>query len=64
MIFNLTTPAVSKLPKFTYTGTYSLIDDGNGNWRIVHGYQICRKWWWRWLYQNPHSASADGGHGV
>ena len=34
MIFNLTTPAVSKLPKFTYTGTYSLIDDGNGNWRI------------------------------
>ena len=34
MIFNLTTPAVSKLPKFTYTGTSSLIDDGNGNWRI------------------------------
>lgn len=34
MIFNLTTPAVSKLPKFTYTGTYTLIDDGNGNWRI------------------------------
>lgn len=34
MIFNLTTPAVSKLPKFTYTGTYSLIDDGNSNWRI------------------------------
>lgn len=34
MIFNLTTPAVSKLPKFTYTGTYELIDDGGGNWRI------------------------------
>ena len=26
MIFNLTTPAVSKLPKFTYTGTYTLLD--------------------------------------
>lgn len=34
MIFNLTTPAVSKLPKFTYTGTYTLLDDGGGNWRI------------------------------
>lgn len=34
MIFNLTTPAVSKLPKFTYTGTYTLMDDGGGNWRI------------------------------
>lgn len=34
MIFNLTTPAVSKLPKFTYTGTSELIDDGGKNWRI------------------------------
>lgn len=34
MIFNLTTPAVSKLPKFTYTGTYELINDGGKNWRI------------------------------
>lgn len=34
MIFNLTTPAVSKLPKFTYTGNYELIEDGGGNWRI------------------------------
>ena len=24
----------SGLPEFTYTGTYQLIDDGNGNWRI------------------------------
>ena len=22
------------LPEFTYTGTYNLIDDGNGDWRI------------------------------
>ncbi len=34
MIFNLTTPAVSKLPKFTYTGTYELIEDSSKNWRI------------------------------
>lgn len=34
MIFNLTTPAVGKLPKFTYTGTYELIEDGGKNWRI------------------------------
>lgn len=34
MIFNLTTPAVSKLPKFTYTGTYELIEDGEKDWRI------------------------------
>lgn len=34
MIFNLTTPAVSKLPKFTYTGTYETLEDGGGNWRI------------------------------
>lgn len=24
----------SRMPKFTYTGTYQLIDDGHGNWRI------------------------------
>ena len=23
-----------RIPKFTYTGSYQLIDDGNGNWRI------------------------------
>lgn len=23
-----------RIPKFTYTGSYELIDDGNGNWRI------------------------------
>lgn len=34
MIFNLTTPAINKLPEFAYTGTSSLIDDGKGNWRI------------------------------
>lgn len=34
MIFNLTTPVINKLPEFTYTGTYTLIDDGGGNWRI------------------------------
>ena len=26
--------AGSGLPKFTYTGTYTLLDDGHGNWRI------------------------------
>ena len=26
--------AASKLPEFTYTGTYTLLDDGDGNWRI------------------------------
>ena len=25
---------VQQLPTFTYTGTYSLLDDGDGNWRI------------------------------
>ena len=34
MIFNLTTPVINKLPEFTYTGTYMVIDDGGGNWRI------------------------------
>lgn len=27
-------PAASGLPKFTYTGDYETVDDGNGNWRI------------------------------
>lgn len=26
--------AAGGLPEFTYTGTYSLLDDGDGNWRI------------------------------
>ena len=26
--------AVSLRPKFTYNGTYNLLDDGDGNWRI------------------------------
>lgn len=34
MIFNLTQPALDSAPKFTYTGTYEYIDDGDGNWRI------------------------------
>jgi len=24
----------NKLPSFTFTGTYTLVDDGDGNWRI------------------------------
>ena len=31
---NANAGAVSKLPEFTYTGTYTLMDDGDGNWRI------------------------------
>ena len=34
MIFNLTQPVLDSAPKFTYTGTYEYIDDGDGNWRI------------------------------
>lgn len=34
MIFNLTQPVLDSAPKFTYTGTYEYIDDGEGNWRI------------------------------
>lgn len=33
MIFNLVT-STNKLPKFTYTGTYEVIEDGGKNWRI------------------------------
>lgn len=35
MIYNMVGGASgSGLPEFTYTGNYSLIDDGDGNWRI------------------------------
>lgn len=37
MIFNTHYPYISGgggVPKFTYTGQYSFIDDGSGNWRI------------------------------
>lgn len=33
MIFNLSKPLAS-LPKFSYTGTYTIADEGDGNWRI------------------------------
>lgn len=31
---NASAAAQDKLPTFTYTGTYTLLDDGDGNWRI------------------------------
>ncbi|MEA5048477.1 MAG: hypothetical protein VB034_07680, partial [Eubacteriales bacterium] len=31
---NASAAAQDKLPSFTYTGTYTLLDDGDGNWRI------------------------------